>query len=168
MTALAVSLAACKDVNVPNFNTPNTDQLLKAPNAATINTTVVGLLVGTRANVGTYATTLGILGREVFNLDGAEPRNVLGYLIGPLEPGGFGTDMGWTTTYRNLRAAATILDAVDKVPDYSSAQKSAVKGFVKTVMAQEYVNQLRVRDWCCAKCSRSSRSPAARRPSSAR
>jgi hypothetical protein len=35
---------------------------------------------------------------------------------------------------------------VDNVPDYTAAQKSAVKGFVKTFMALEYMNQLRVRD----------------------
>jgi starch-binding outer membrane protein, SusD/RagB family len=144
--ALLVGFGACKESTVPNFNNPNIEGLLNAPNAATVNTTVIGLLVGLRANVGTWATGLGILGREVYNLDPAEPRNVLGYLVGPLEPGGFVADVGWSTTYRNLRTAATVLDALDKVPDYTATQKSAVRGFVKTIIAQEYVNQLRVRD----------------------
>jgi hypothetical protein len=144
--ALLTAFGACKESTVPNFNTPNIEGLLNAPDAATVNTTVVGLLVGLRANVGTWATGLGILGREVYNLDPAEPRNVLGYLVGPLEPGGFVADVGWSTSYRNLRTAATVLDAVDKVPDYTPAQKSAVRGFVKTIIAQEYINQLRVRD----------------------
>jgi hypothetical protein len=144
--AALIGLGACKEVTVPNLNSPNIEGLLNAPNAQTVNTTVAGLLVGWRANVSTWATTLGIFGREVYNLDIAEPRFVLAWLIGPLEPGGFGTDMGWTTSYRNLRTAATVLDAVDRVPDYTAAQKAAVRGFVKTVIAQEYVNQLRVRD----------------------
>ena len=42
-----------------------------------MNATALGLLVGSRASVGTYATVLGILGREVYNLDGAEPRKVI-------------------------------------------------------------------------------------------
>ena len=146
VAALALALGACEEATVPNFNTPNTDQLLSTPTQASVNTTVVGLTVGTRASAGTWALTLGILGREVYNLGNAEPRNVLGYLIGPLEPGGFGTDMGWTATYRNLRTAATVLEAVDKVPDYTPEQKAAVRGFVKTIMAQDYVNQLRIRD----------------------
>ncbi len=137
---------ACRESTVPNFNTPNIDGLLNRPNAATVNTTVAGLLVGLRSTVGTYATGLGILGREVYNLDQAEPRNVLAYLVSPLEPGGFVADVGWTAAYRNLRTAATVLEALDKVPDYSAAQKAATRGFVKTIMAQEYVNQLRVRD----------------------
>jgi hypothetical protein len=144
--ALLTGLGACSEVTVPNYNNPNTDALSTLPNAATVNTTTQGLLVGLRANAGTWATTLGVLGREVYNLDGAEPRNVLAFLIGPLEPGGFGTDMGWTTTYRNLRTAVSVLEAADKVADYTPAQKAAIRGFVKTVMAQEYVNQLRVRD----------------------
>jgi hypothetical protein len=143
---LLVAFGACKESTVPNFNTPNIDGLLDSPDAATVNTTVAGLLVGLRANVGTWATGLGILGREVYNLDPAEPRNVLGYLVGPLEPGGFVADVGWSASYRDLRTAATILEAVDKVATYTTAQKAATRGFVKTIMAQEYVNQLRVRD----------------------
>ncbi len=146
MATTLLAFGACRESTVPNFNTPNIEGLLDGPNAATVNTTVVGLLVGLRANVGTWATGLGILGREVYNLDPAEPRNVLGYLIGPLEPGGFVADVGWTASYRNIRTAVTVLEAIDKVPDYSAAQKSATRGFVKTIIAQEYVNQLRVRD----------------------
>jgi starch-binding outer membrane protein, SusD/RagB family len=137
---------ACRDVFVPNFNSPNTSELEGNPNAATVNTTVAGLLAGSRASAGTWASTMGVFGREILNLDGAEPRNVLALLIGPLEPGGFGVDIGWTNSYRNLRTAFTILDVVDRVPDYTPAQRSAVKGFVKTFIALEYVNQLRARD----------------------
>lgn len=140
------TVAACNAADIGNFNSPNTSQLEGSPNAATVNTTVAGVLAGARGGAGGWASTLGIFGREIMNLDGAEPRNVLALLIGPLEPGGFGTDVGWTNSYRNLRTAYTILEVVDKVPDYSAAQRSAVKGFVKTFIAQEYLNQLRVRD----------------------
>ncbi|PHX96282.1 MAG: RagB/SusD family nutrient uptake outer membrane protein [Gemmatimonadetes bacterium] len=141
-----LAFAACQEITVPNYNTPNAEALLNTPNATTVNTTVQGLQAGMRAQVGTMATVLGILGREVYNLDGAEPRNVLGYLVGPLEPGGFGTDMGWTTSYRNLRTAVSILAAVDKVPTYTTEQRNGIRGFVKTAMAMEFMNQLRIRD----------------------
>jgi hypothetical protein len=143
---VAGGAGACREVTIPNYNSPNVDQLTSNPNAATVNTTTLGLLVGARATVGAYATTLGVLGREVYNLDGAEPRNVLGFLVGPLEPGGFGTDMGWTATYRQLLTAFTILEAVENVPDYTPAQKEAVRGFTKRFMALAYVDQLRIRD----------------------
>lgn len=143
---LLVAMTACKEVVVPNYNSPNTSQLEQAPNAATVNTTVDGLVAGARAGAGTWASTLGVFGREIMNLDGAEARNVLVLLMGPLEPGGWGVDVGWANTYRNLRTATTILDVLEKVPDYTAAQRSGVEGFVKTIMAQELVNQLRVRD----------------------
>ncbi|MDQ8158987.1 MAG: RagB/SusD family nutrient uptake outer membrane protein [Gemmatimonadota bacterium] len=146
LLAACASSVACSAADIANFNSPNTSQLENTPNAATVNTTVAGVIGGSRAGAGTWAATLGIFGREIMNLDGAEPRNVLALLIGPLEPGGFGTDAGWTNSYRNLRTATTLLSVVDNVPDYSAAQKSAVKGFVKTFMALEYMNQLRVRD----------------------
>lgn len=144
--ALLAALTACKEVIVPNYNSPNTSQLENAPNAATVNTTVAGLIAGARGSAGTWASTMGVFGREIMNLDGAEPRNVLALLIGPLEPGGFGVDVGWSNTYRNLRTASTILDVLPNVPDYTAAQRAGVEGFVKTMMAQELVNQLRARD----------------------
>lgn len=143
---MTTMLGGCQEVVVPNYNAPSTDGLVKTPTATTVNSTAVGLLVAIRSGVGTWGSGLGRFGREILNLDTAEPRNVNAYLIGPLEPGGFGTDMGWTSTYRNLRTAVTLLDAVEVVPDYTEAQKAAVRGFVKTVMAQEFVNQLRIRD----------------------
>ena len=144
--SLLAALLACQEITVPNYNTPNSDQLASNPDAATVNATVVGLMAGMRAQVGTMATTLGILGREVILASAAEPRNINGFLIGPLEPGGFGIDMGWTTTYRNLRTAASILAALDKVASYTPEQKNSIKGFVKTSMAIEYMNQMRIRD----------------------
>jgi hypothetical protein len=89
---------------------------------------------------------MGILGKENYNLDQAEPRNVLGYLQGPIEPGGFVQDMSWTASYRNLRQAAVILAGVDKVQDFTAAQKEAIRGFVKTIMAMELLSQIRIRD----------------------
>jgi len=146
LLAVCATASACNAADIGNFNSPNTSQLEGTPDAATVNTTVAGVLAGSRAGAGTWASTLGVFGREIMNLDGAEPRNVLALLIGPLEPGGFGVDVGWTNSYRNLRTAYTILDVVDRVPNYTAAQASAVKGFVKTFIAHEYVNQLRVRD----------------------
>jgi hypothetical protein len=39
-----------------------------------------------------------------------------------------------------------ILSAVDKVQNYTDAQKEAIRGFVKTVMAMELLTQVRIRD----------------------
>jgi hypothetical protein len=71
----AVTLfSGCKEITVPNYNSPNVDGLLNNPDAGTVNTAVIGLLVGARGGVGTFSQTLGIFGREMYNLDQAEPR----------------------------------------------------------------------------------------------
>ena len=142
----ALTLGACQEVTVPNYNNPNLESLTNSPTASAVNNSIVGLLISLRDRVGTEASAMGILGKESYNLDQAEPRNVLGYLQGPIEPGGFVQDMSWTAGYRNLLQAAVVLAAVDKVQDFSSAQREAIRGFVKTVMAMELLTQVRIRD----------------------
>jgi hypothetical protein len=142
----AVTLGACKEITVPNYNNPNLEQLTNNPTASTVNTAIVGIVISLRDRVGTEASAMGILGKESYNLDQAEPRNVLGYLQGPIEPGGFVQDLSWSAGYRNLRQSAVILVAVDKVQDYTAAQKEGIRGFVKTVMAMELLTQVRIRD----------------------
>jgi hypothetical protein len=143
---IAATLGACKDITVPNYNNPNLEQLTNNPTASTVNTAVVGIVISLRDRVGTEASSLGILGKESYNLDQAEPRNVLGFLQGPIEPGGFVQDLSWTAGYRNLRQSAVILAALDKVPNFTAAQKEGIRGFVKTIMAMELLTQVRIRD----------------------
>jgi hypothetical protein len=137
---------ACSEVTVPNYNSPSLEQLTTSPTIGTVNTAVVGMLINLRGRVGTESSALGILGKESYNLDQAEPRNVLSYLQGPIEPGGFVQDLSWTAGYRNLRQGATILEAVDKVSDFNAAQREGIRGFVKTIMAMELLTQIRIRD----------------------
>ena len=142
----ATALGGCQEITVPNYNNPNLEQLTNNPTASTVNTAIVGTIISLRDRVGTEASAMGILGKESYNLDQAEPRNVLGFLQGPIEPGGFVQDMSWTAGYRNLRQGAVILAALDKVQSFTTAQKEASRGFVKTIMAMELLTQVRIRD----------------------
>ena len=150
----ALGASACKDVTVPNLNNPSLESLTENPSIGTVNTATVGLLITLRDRVGTEASAMGILGKESYNLDQAEPRNVISYLQGPIEPGGFVQDLGWTAGYRNIVQGATILEAVNKIAEtptpttasYSAAQKEGIRGFVKTIMAMELLTQVRIRD----------------------
>ena len=62
--AACASIVACNSADIANFNSPNTSQLEGSPNAATVNTTVAGVLAGSRSGAGTWASTLGIFGRR--------------------------------------------------------------------------------------------------------
>jgi starch-binding outer membrane protein, SusD/RagB family len=144
--ALSALLAACKETTVPNLNNPSLESLTETPTASVVNGAATGMLIALRGRVGTEATAMGILGREMFNLDQAEPRNVIAYLQGPIEPGGFVQDLSWGASYRNIRAGMTILEAADKVTTYTAAERKAISGFVKTIMAMELLTQIRIRD----------------------
>src|SRR6185436_9079818 len=109
-------------------------------------TATSGLLVLYRNATGTEGWQMGSFGRESYNLLQAEPRNLLGFYTGPIAPGGFAQDLGWSAAYTNLRQIQSILTAVDKVTGYSAAQKEAVKGFVQTIAAMELLRQIKIRD----------------------
>jgi hypothetical protein len=154
LAVAAVGAGACTDVTVPNLNNPSIESLTENPSIGTVNTATVGLLITLRDRVGTEASAMGILGKESYNLDQAEPRNVISFLQGPIEPGGFVQDLGWTAGYRNVVQGVAILEAVDKIAEtaapttasYSAQQKEGIRGFVKTIMAMELLTQVRIRD----------------------
>lgn len=139
-------IASCKEVDIVNTNNPSIDQLTGNPTSATVATATQGLLITIRGLAGTYAQTAGIFGREVYNLDPSEPRTVNGYLVGPLEPGGFGIEFGFGAAYRGIRAGEAILTATEQLENLSAAQKEAIRGFVKTMQAYLFLGQALVRD----------------------
>src|SRR5215216_4846949 len=140
------SVTSCKEVEILNTNNPSIDQLTNNPTPATVATATQGLLITIRGLAGTYAQTAGIFGREVYNLDPSEPRTVNGYLVGPLEPGGFGIEFGFAASYRGIRLGEAILTASDQVETLSAAQKEAIRGYVKTLQAYLFLGQALVRD----------------------
>ena len=151
---VAAVVSACEPVTIPNLNNPSIESLTSNPTIGIVNTATVGMLINLRGRVGVEASAMGILGKESYNLDQAEPRNVLSYLQGPIEPGGFVQDLGWTEGYRNVIQGLTILEALNKIAEtptpttasYSPQQKEGIRGFVKTIMAMELLTQVRIRD----------------------
>lgn len=139
-------VAGCQEVTVPNYNNPSVDALTSSPTASVVNTATSGLLVLYRSATAVEGWQMGSFGRESYNLLQAEPRDLLGFYAGPIVPGGFAQDLGWSAAYTNLRQIQSILTAVDKVSGYSAAQKEAVKGFVQTIAAMELLRQIKIRD----------------------
>jgi hypothetical protein len=143
---VAVSTAiACSDVTVPNYNSPNIEQLTGTPTVKSVNATVLGMFVVLRGAHTTYADAIGTLGREVART-GPDPRSASEWLIGPLVQGNLLLDFGWSTTYQQVLTGQTILDLLPRVPDYTAEQKEGIRGIAKTLIAMAYVDQLRIRD----------------------
>ena len=143
-----LGLAGC-DVDVPDLNNPGLDQLEENPTATGVAAACTGLLIGTRAGTSAangYVSQLGILGRESYNFDAADPRYVGELLAGELQPGSpFGGNF-WTAPYANIRLGEIVLDAVDRVAEFDEAQKAAIRGFVHTIKAMDLLRVIITRD----------------------
>jgi hypothetical protein len=145
-----VAAGGCQSLDEPNLNSPALDDLLNNPTRSKIALTATGLLIGTRAGIAAqngYVSLLGIVGRESYNFDPADPRFVTEMMVGPLDGGSpaFGGNL-WANPYRNILNANVLLVATDRVPAVSTAEKDAVRGFTKTIQAFEYLKVIGTRD----------------------
>src|SRR5688500_20264764 len=75
---VAAVLSACEPITVPNLNNPSLESLTRNPTIGVVNTATVGMLINLRGRIGVEASAMGILGKESYNLDQAEPRNEIG------------------------------------------------------------------------------------------
>src|SRR5437879_4344728 len=143
-------LAACKDLDVPNLNSPDLGDFENNPTRSQVLSVASGLLIGTRTGIAPqngYVSLLGILGRESYNFDPADPRFVTEMLVGPLDGGSpaFGGNL-WSNPYRNIRNASLELAALNKVPLVNDAEKESIRGFAQTIQALDYLNVINTRD----------------------
>ena len=152
LTCLALAglfgLVGC-DLDVEDLNNPGLDELSDNPTPSGVSAACTGLLIGARigtAAANGYVAQLGILGREAYNFDAADPRFVGELLGGALNPASpFGGNF-WAAPYGNIRIAEIVLDAVDRVPEFEGEQASAIKGFVHTIKALDLLRVITTRD----------------------
>ncbi|HEX8245251.1 MAG TPA: RagB/SusD family nutrient uptake outer membrane protein [Longimicrobium sp.] len=147
----ALALGACSgsDLDVPMFNNPSIEQLQNNPTPEGIKAAAVGMQINAKAGITDrtgYVSMLGIVGRESYTLDVSDPRYVSELLVGPVtNSGAFGAGL-WTTRYADIRLGNIILHALDVVAGMSDADKAAVRGFVKTMQAYDYLLVINTRD----------------------
>lgn len=146
---LAIATLPACDLDVPDLNNPPIDDLADNPTRENVIAGAQGLLVGQRGNVAAangYVSQLGILGRESYNFDGADPRFIGELLAGPLQKGSpFGGNF-WTGPYANLHLAALVLAGADTAPGFSDGERAGVRGFTQTMMALDLLRVITTRD----------------------
>lgn len=127
--------AACGDLTSPSFDDPNVEELTGGgATRAAIAAGAIGLIRGQRGMTNSFVSTLGIFGREAYNLRPEEPRTITNTLIDPL----IGSSAFWSAQYRQLQNAFVLLRAVEAASTLSDEEKEAMRGFVKTFMAEAY------------------------------
>ncbi len=150
---LAVAAPVGCSPDVPDLNNIPITDLLENPTPSGINSAATGLLVGARRDLAPpngYVAHLGVLGREAYNFDAADPRFITELLVAEnLDPGSpaFGGNF-WINPYRNLRNAQILKTALDAIPevDFPTASKEGVRGFTKTIEAYDYLRLISTRD----------------------
>jgi hypothetical protein len=152
LVVIALAFVGC-DLEVPDYNNPGADDVRANPNRSNLAAQATGLLVGLRAGQGGragYISELGIIGRESFNFDAADPRFVTELLRDPLN-GGNGAFGGnhWVGEYANIRSANGLLNSVDAavaLGAVSADEAEAVRGYAKTIQAVTFLIVINTRD----------------------
>jgi hypothetical protein len=152
LLGLALLWACADDLMIGDFNNEALENLLNNPTRAAIGSAATGLLITGRDEYDDrngYVSLLGILGRESYNFDGSDPRFITEMLESPLSPSSpaFGGNL-WGERYSNIRTGELILDALDLVDsaEMPDEEKEATRGFVKTMMAFEFLILINTRD----------------------
>jgi hypothetical protein len=144
----SLALTSCS-LDIPDLNNPGLEQLENSPTAASINTATTGLLIGNRggksATVG-LVNLLGILGRESYDFDSADIRFVSEMIQGNLSKSSPFGGTFWAGPYANIRLGNIVLHGVDKVAEFTDAQKAGIKGFTHTLQATELLTVILTHD----------------------
>ncbi len=134
MSALAVG--ACNfDLTNPNSPPPI------GPNATPdqVKSAAVGLLVALRVDVTRWVLNNGILGREGYRLDTADPRFTTELLAGPLDPSNDAFGGGqWAAEFRAIQSGYAMLNVIGSA-QIPTGQQEAARGFVHTMQAVAFL-----------------------------
>ncbi|HUQ47960.1 MAG TPA: hypothetical protein VM053_06925 [Gemmatimonadaceae bacterium] len=146
-------LAGCKDsTGVPDLNNPSLDETLSKPlSLGGLQNLLTGYNDAQRAALGiapaNYIVFAEVMARDAYRIDASESRYVNEFLNGTPDPSAFSGGGNFTTFFRNVRAANTILAALPgATAEFSAQQKSATSGLVKTLKAIDYYRALEYRD----------------------
>jgi starch-binding outer membrane protein, SusD/RagB family len=147
LAAAALALGpACDSLDSADLNNPSIEALTKNPTRSGILAASTGLVTGHRVQVAQtngFVSLLGILGRESYNFDKADPRFISEMLEAPSldsSSPAFGGNL-WQQPYQNLRNAFVVLGALDAVDvaALTAAEKDAITGFTKTIQALDFL-----------------------------
>ena len=133
---------ACKDFDLPNYQAGNASDLTGSEvTVTTLMTAVQGLGIGSRGIMS--ASNFGVHGREGYILNPTSGSGLAQYYEAIDRSLGSGT---WGSGYAALRQANVVLHALDAIAGLTDAQKEAVRGYTKTLMAYDLLQVINVMD----------------------
>jgi len=149
---VASSLGGCSNFESPDLNAATTKDLTGTPTRVGIATAAQGLLgsvqgtnVGIRNMFGTNAITMGIWGREAYNLDVSNPQNIPTFYTS-VGGNSFKNATTWTSPYATMNQANIVFKGAGTATNLTDAEREALKGFAETIKALELFYIIRQTD----------------------
>jgi len=148
-------VTSCQNLTSPNFNFADLQDLVENPTPTGLFQAATGLLITWRdwatANNNDLYPQLGLLGRESYTLDIADPRfevEMLSIALSQDSPA-FGGNH-WSEPYENLRVGDIILRGIpNSDPPLSANDAAWLEGFVNTINAASLIQVALLRDTNC-------------------
>jgi len=139
---VALTLVGALAVGACNFDLVNPNSPPPIGSNATpdqVKSAALGLLVALRVDVTRWVLNNGILGRESYRLDTADPRFTTELLAGPLDPSNDAFGGGqWAAEFRAIQSGYAILNVIGSA-QIPTGQQEAVRGFVHTMQAVAFL-----------------------------
>ncbi len=145
---LAAGLIGCDFIELddaPDPNGPSLEDISTNPTADKVANLAVGVEASARDELNTYYVDVSMIGREAWRFSAADPRftgDLLGRGTSVLDDNTFYITRPWGARYRTIRNANILIEAVDGVVAFSDAEKRAVKGYAKTIVAYQLLMNL--------------------------
>ncbi len=131
----ALSLAACRDLDIQNTNAPTQDALTAAPTRAVLARAATGVQIQAFNDLAAELEFYSIYGREGYNLLGNDPRETGEQISGPQDAGGR-SGGSWLSKYQAIRSINTYLTALaSPTTGLTAPELRASQGFAKTYKA---------------------------------
>lgn len=146
-------LVSCQLEELPNENAPTLESFSEGASQADVQSLAVGLESILRNDLEFHYETVGYLGREYYDLTGTDPRYTGELLKGPLDNNGFLTTRAYSASYRVVKAANVLINAVqNSEAGFTEATKQSYFGYANTLKAyalltvanRQYTNGIRV------------------------
>lgn len=142
----AMVFSSCDVEEFSDLNGPEVDALVEDLSRGDLQDLVGGVLYSMRLGLGTYFDDVGVIGREYYRFSSSDPRltaDLLGRENAVLDNNTFYITTPWASRYRTVKNINIILEGLDNTTaDFSEAELSATRGFLKTIKAYELLLNL--------------------------
>ena len=144
LVALASALLAggCRDVTVPDLNSPQQSDITSLTDRSQIQAVARGIADQDRQTFSTQVLFDQIISRNLYRIDPAESRYITRLLGTSLSNSDFIGSSGWNAPYRTARTVDLFISAVKAntvVPALSAQEQAAAIGYAQTLKGLQYI-----------------------------